>query len=30
MNDQLVVLALAGVYLALHAYPWRLSDEPRR
>jgi hypothetical protein len=30
MDDQLIVLTLAGVYLALHVYPWRPSGEPRR
>jgi hypothetical protein len=30
MDDQLIVMALAGVYLALHLYPWRPSDERGR
>jgi hypothetical protein len=30
MDDTFIVLALAGVYVALHLFPWRPADEPRR
>jgi hypothetical protein len=30
MDDTFITLALAGVYLALHLFPWRSPDEARR
>lgn len=30
MDDTFIVLGLAGLYLALHLFPWRSVDEPRR